>query len=166
MDEHLSVNQKVSVQIRQMQPKSVRLQERKSTYCSAIWTLIKAASQYKRKYRVSATPGDGSLRIPQGRMCPKEIYNVLMQEFAGFCKTSVDVRYWLIPSVNTGANAGRCGWNRSSSQAVHMIGSTSERSNLTVGMQIRWSKRSVKPWPREVNIVSASLTPPTTVLQG
>ena len=28
-----------------------------------------------------------------------------MQEFAGFCKISVDVRYWLIPSVNTGANA-------------------------------------------------------------
>ena len=27
------------------------------------------------------------------RMCPKEIYSVLMQEFAGFCKTSVDVRY-------------------------------------------------------------------------
>ena len=36
MGEHLSLNQKVSVQIRQMQPKSVRLQERKSTYCSEI----------------------------------------------------------------------------------------------------------------------------------
>ena len=54
---------------------------------------MKAASRHERKYRVSATLGDGSLRIPQGRMCPKEIYNVLMQEFAGFYKTSVDVRY-------------------------------------------------------------------------
>ena len=26
-------------------------------------------------------------------MCPKEIYSVLMQEFAGFYKTGVDVRY-------------------------------------------------------------------------
>ena len=52
-----------------------------------------AASQYVRKYRVGATLGDRNLRIPQGGMCPKEIYNVLMQEFAGFYKTSVDVRY-------------------------------------------------------------------------
>ena len=102
-----------------LQPKSVRLQERKSTYCSAIWTLMKAASRHKRKYRVSATLRDGSLWIPQGRMCPKEIYSVLMQEFAGFCKTSVDVRYWLILSVSTGSNAGRCGRNRSSSQSVY-----------------------------------------------
>ena len=99
-------------------PKCVRLQERKSTYCSARWTLMKAASRHKRKYQVSATLRDGSLWIPQGRMCPKEIYNVLMQEFAGFHKTSVDVRYWLILSVSTGSNAGRCGWNRSSSQSV------------------------------------------------
>jgi len=42
-------------------------------------------------------------------MCRKEIYNILMQEFADFHKISVDVRYWLIPSVNTGANAGECG---------------------------------------------------------
>ena len=54
---------------------------------------MEAAIQNKRKYRVSATLGDGSLRIPQGRMCPKEIYSVLMQEFAGFHKISVDVRY-------------------------------------------------------------------------
>ena len=101
------------------QPKSVRLQERKSTYCSAIWTLMKAASRHKKKYRVSATLRDGSLWIPQGRMCPKEIYSVLMQEFAGFCKTSVDVRYWLILSVSTGSNAGRRGRNRSSSQSVY-----------------------------------------------
>ena len=67
---------------------------------------MKAASRHKREYRVSATLRDGSLPIPQGRMCPKEIYNVLMQEFAGFYETSVDVRYWLIPSVSTGANAG------------------------------------------------------------
>ena len=51
-------------------------------------------------------------------MCPKEIYNVLMQEFADFHKISVDVRYWLIPSVSTGANAGQRGRNRSSSQSV------------------------------------------------
>ena len=41
-----------------------------------------------------------------------------MQEFADFCKIRVDVRYWLIPSVNTGANAGRRGQYRSSSQPV------------------------------------------------
>lgn len=101
-----------------VQPKSVRLQERKSTYCSAIWTLMAAASQNKRKYWVSATLGDRNLRIPQGRMCRKEIYNVLMQEFADFSKISVDVRYWLILSVNTGSNAGRCGRYRPSSQPV------------------------------------------------
>ena len=39
-------------------------------------------------------------------MCPKEIYSVLMQEFAGFHKTSVDVRYRLILGVNNGANTG------------------------------------------------------------
>ena len=54
---------------------------------------MEAASQDKREYRVSATLGDRNLRIPQGRMCPKEIYNVLMQEFAGFYKISVDIRY-------------------------------------------------------------------------
>jgi len=54
---------------------------------------MKAASRHVRKYQVSATLGDGSFRILQGRMCRKEIYNVLMQEFAGFCKISVDVRY-------------------------------------------------------------------------
>ena len=52
-----------------------------------------AASQYVRKYQVGATLGDGSFRILQGRMCRKEIYNVLMQEFASFHKISVDVRY-------------------------------------------------------------------------
>ena len=118
MVEHLSWKRKMPVRVRQMQPKSVRLQERKSTYCSAIWTRMKAASRHMRKYRVSATLRDGSLWIPQGRMCPKEIYNVLMQEFADFCKISVDIRYWLILSVSTGSNAGRCGWNRSSSQSV------------------------------------------------
>ena len=51
-------------------------------------------------------------------MYRKEIYHVLMQEFADFCKIRVDVRYWLIPSVNTGANAGRRGQYRSSSQPV------------------------------------------------
>ena len=101
-----------------VQPKSVRLQERKSTYCSAIWTLMEAASQNKRKYWVSATLGDRNLRIPQGRMYRKEIYNVLMQEFADFSKISVDVRYWLILSVNTGSNAGRRGRYRPSSQPV------------------------------------------------
>ena len=39
-----------------------------------------------------------------------------MQEFADFYKIRVDVRYWLIPSVNTGANTGRRGQGRSSSQ--------------------------------------------------
>ena len=39
-----------------------------------------------------------------------------MQEFAGFYKISVDVRYWPIPSVRTGSNAGRCGQYRSSAQ--------------------------------------------------
>ena len=39
-------------------------------------------------------------------MRPKEIYNVLMQEFAGFHKTSVDVRYRPILGVNNGANTG------------------------------------------------------------
>ena len=67
---------------------------------------MEAANRNKRKYRVSATLGDGSFRIQQGRMCPKEIYHVLMQEFADFHKISVDVRYWLIPSVSTGSNAG------------------------------------------------------------
>ena len=120
MVEHLSPKQRVagSSPADAPKPKSVRLQERKSTYCSAIWTLMKAASRHERKYRVSATLRDGSLWIPQGRMCPKEIYNVLMQEFAGFYKISVDVRYWLILSVSTGSNAGRCGWDRSSSQSV------------------------------------------------
>jgi len=33
-------------------------------------------------------------------MCRKEIYSALMQEFAGFHKISVDVRYWLTPSVS------------------------------------------------------------------
>ena len=32
-----------------------------------------------------------------------------VRSFAGFHKISVDVRYWLIVSVNTGANAGRSG---------------------------------------------------------
>ena len=82
---------------------------------------MKAASRHVRKYRVSATLGDRNLRIPQGRMCPKEIYNVLMQEFAGFHKISVDVRYWLIPSVSTGANTGRCGRDRLSSQSVWKV---------------------------------------------
>ena len=39
-------------------------------------------------------------------MRPKEIYNVLMQEFAGFHKTSVDVRYRPILGVNNGASTG------------------------------------------------------------
>ena len=36
MVEHLSPKRKVPDRLRQMQPKSVRLQERKSTYCSVI----------------------------------------------------------------------------------------------------------------------------------
>ena len=79
---------------------------------------MKAASRHVRKYQVSATLGDGSFRILQGRMCRKEIYNVLMQEFAGFCKISVDVRYRLILGVSTGTNAGQRGRSRSSSQSV------------------------------------------------
>ena len=36
MVEHLSLKRRMPVRSRQMQPKSVRLQERKSTYCSEI----------------------------------------------------------------------------------------------------------------------------------
>lgn len=35
------------------------------------------------KVRLDATLGDCNLRIPQGRMCQKEIYETLEQEFSG-----------------------------------------------------------------------------------
>lgn len=44
-----------------------------------------------------------------------------MQEFADFRKISVDVRYWPIPSVNTGANTGKRGLSRSSSQPAQAL---------------------------------------------
>ena len=63
-------------------------------------------------------------------MCPQEIYHVLMHEIAGFCKTSVDVRYWLIPSVRTGSNAGRRGQVRPSAQSDMKRSPRSKRDDL------------------------------------
>ena len=53
----------------------MRLYVGKPTYPSEIWWHMNLARKHMRKYRVDATLTDRNLRIPQGRMCQKEMYN-------------------------------------------------------------------------------------------